>query len=182
LDVDGGCLLRLGHHSGAESVTIEGHRSILIRGKKKYYSDKATTFWLAAEDRNKYDKSKILPFGWCLLGEVKVEQEKEWQKIEEAISSISYPQPQLETALEGEEHIKIERTIEEWTSAYVKWNPGNQEVIATYEGKKATARGKDIVREAMRKKLVDKRETVRTKVLVEKIYNRYTIVKIDEAE
>ncbi|MCX7983013.1 MAG: type III-A CRISPR-associated RAMP protein Csm5, partial [Syntrophales bacterium] len=36
LDVDGGCLLRLGHHSGAESVTIEGHRSILIRGKKKY--------------------------------------------------------------------------------------------------------------------------------------------------
>ncbi len=59
--------LRCGRHSGAESVTIKGHRSIKIMGKKgdkPKYKNKATTFWLASEIKNPGNTEKLMPFGW----------------------------------------------------------------------------------------------------------------------
>ena len=62
--------LRLGRHSGAESLTVEGHRDIKImlgKGKKPIFRDGATTFWLSSEtDKNLYDKG-LRPFGWAQL-------------------------------------------------------------------------------------------------------------------
>ena len=62
------CLLRLGRHSGAESVTIDGVRAIKImagRGNQPIVLDHALTVWLAAEsDRG---ESRLLPFGWALV-------------------------------------------------------------------------------------------------------------------
>ncbi len=66
----GGFLLRIGRHSGAESVTIAGHRSIRImqgRDKTAVNLDHATTFWLAAEERKPVDKSNLRPFGWVTV-------------------------------------------------------------------------------------------------------------------
>ena len=61
-------LLRVGRHSGAESVTLERHRSIRIRTgghRQDYWAREATTIWLAAEHED--DITGLRPFGWLLI-------------------------------------------------------------------------------------------------------------------
>lgn len=61
-------LLRLGRHSGAEALTLNGVRSIKImkgRGEKPDYASTPKTWWLAAEGIS--DKRNLLPFGWVLV-------------------------------------------------------------------------------------------------------------------
>ncbi len=64
-----GTPLRLGHHSGAECVTIEGFRHILIRGKRgqNTYQDHATTLWLAGEFSKVHSTAGLRPFGWVVF-------------------------------------------------------------------------------------------------------------------
>jgi CRISPR-associated protein Csm5 len=63
-------LLRVGRHSGAESVTLDGVRNIRImqgRGQPaKFSSEGATTVWLAAE-HEAGPRTDMLPFGWLLV-------------------------------------------------------------------------------------------------------------------
>ncbi len=57
--------LRIGRHSGAECVTIEGFRKIRVRTQDSYkILDHATTLWLASSDRK---PRGCKPFGWCVL-------------------------------------------------------------------------------------------------------------------
>ncbi len=70
LDSNQAFILRLGRHSGAEAVTLEGARngSIKIMGGNKgenHYKDAPTTWWLAAGDTD--SKTDTLPFGWVLV-------------------------------------------------------------------------------------------------------------------
>lgn len=69
LDAGALMLLRVGRHSGAESVTIDGIRSIRIMAGKGRQSEwsavGAKTLWLAAERED--DRSDLLPFGWLLI-------------------------------------------------------------------------------------------------------------------
>lgn len=60
-------ILKLGKHSGAEAVTIDGLRKIEIRttGGRKIMSDKATTWWVASE--LKRNPNGAIPFGWVFL-------------------------------------------------------------------------------------------------------------------
>lgn len=61
-------LLRAGRHSGAESVTLNGVRSIKImkgRGEKPDWSDSPKTLWLAGHERQA--QRDLLPFGWLLV-------------------------------------------------------------------------------------------------------------------
>ncbi|MEO5365638.1 MAG: type III-A CRISPR-associated RAMP protein Csm5 [Magnetococcus sp. WYHC-3] len=61
-------LLRVGRHSGAEAVTLDGARHIKImqgKGQNAAWKCRATTVWLAAE-RNKQDR-QLRPFGWVLV-------------------------------------------------------------------------------------------------------------------
>jgi len=63
-------LVRIGRHSSAEAVTIEGNRKIKIiqgRGKDPKYSDHATTIWLASETPKPQNNNNLLPFGWAVL-------------------------------------------------------------------------------------------------------------------
>lgn len=72
-------LLRCGRHSGAESVTIEGHRSIKImgkRGERPKYKNRATTFWLVSDVKNPNQKNNLYPFGWSELYEINESDEK----------------------------------------------------------------------------------------------------------
>ncbi|KAF0155750.1 MAG: csm52 [Syntrophaceae bacterium] len=68
-----GHLLRLGRHSGAECLTIEGHRKIkIMRGRGEQAATSsigAGTFWLAAEERKPESgsRSTLRPFGWVVL-------------------------------------------------------------------------------------------------------------------
>lgn len=70
LDAGALMLLRVGRHSGAESVTLDGIRSIRImtgKGQPPQYSDVgAKTLWLAAE-REDVTRGDLLPFGWLLV-------------------------------------------------------------------------------------------------------------------
>lgn len=69
---DGTILLRVGRHSGAESVTIDGHRNIRIKlnDGKTTQGTRATTFWLASESSVNYQKNRLRPFGWAALSTV----------------------------------------------------------------------------------------------------------------
>ncbi len=61
-------LLRVGRHSGAEAVTLNGVRRIKIMGGNKgneSYEQKPRTLWLAAEAQN--SDVKMFPFGWILI-------------------------------------------------------------------------------------------------------------------
>lgn len=61
-------LLRVGRHSGAESVTLNGVRNIkIMKGKeeKPAYLDAAKTLWLAADEKDQ--STRLLPFGWLLV-------------------------------------------------------------------------------------------------------------------
>lgn len=61
-------ILRVGRHSGAESVTLERRRSILIRGGRgrgNTWQSEATTIWLAAEHED--GATDLRPFGWLLV-------------------------------------------------------------------------------------------------------------------
>jgi CRISPR-associated protein Csm5 len=77
-------LLRIGRHSGAESVTLEGIRSIKImhgKGKASHSRTGATTLWLAADDE--LQRSEMQPFGWLLaepVGTVETRVLVEWCK------------------------------------------------------------------------------------------------------
>jgi CRISPR-associated protein Csm5 len=61
-------VLRVGRHSGAESVTLDGVRDIRImqgRGTARF-AQEATTVWLAAEREN-ITRGDLRPFGWLLV-------------------------------------------------------------------------------------------------------------------
>ena len=78
-------MARVGRHSGAESVTIEGHRNIKImmgKGEKPKYLDRATTLWLASEKRKPEDRDGLQPFGWVQLSRLTDDSLKNFQ-IEE---------------------------------------------------------------------------------------------------
>ena len=67
LDSNRAFLLRVGRHSGAESVTLDGVRSIRImmqQGEVRQ-GEEATTWWLASDRTDA--STDLLPFGWVLV-------------------------------------------------------------------------------------------------------------------
>ena len=88
-------MLRVGRHSGAESVTLNDVRSIKImkgKGERSEWMSEAKTFWLAATDRN--DQRGLRPFGWILVEMTRDGQEPTiWSKADEvsatALSDMS---------------------------------------------------------------------------------------------
>lgn len=64
-----GFLLRVGRHSGGESVTLNELRRIYIRQHNKF-NDTPFTRWLAASNRN--DLHTVRPFGWVFIQPKKI--------------------------------------------------------------------------------------------------------------
>lgn len=78
--------IRLGRHSGAESVTINGHRSIKIMGaggEKPKFLDQATTIWLASDHSKPTDKNGLVPFGWAGMDSVTQDKEERFEQAEQ---------------------------------------------------------------------------------------------------
>jgi len=67
LDEGRAMLLRVGRHSGAESVTLDRHRWIrIMQGPgKAHWAPDATTIWLAADRED--SQADLRPFGWLLM-------------------------------------------------------------------------------------------------------------------
>jgi len=106
-------LLRVGKHSGARSVTIDGIRDIKskVSGGGKYrkpnkfeYLDEETTSWLFGEKSN--SNNGLLPFGWVL---VEIIEDK--SNIDEAIDEL-YGQ-QVKKLQDKEKNIKAKQQAKE---------------------------------------------------------------------
>lgn len=67
LDSKQAFLLRVGRYCGAESMTLEGQRSIRVKVGQSDYKNlsHATTVWLGVDDFKK--PRDMLPFGWVLI-------------------------------------------------------------------------------------------------------------------
>ncbi len=172
-------LLRIGRHSGAESVTIEGHRSIKILGQRQNAS-RATTLWLASDTRKPVEKAGLKPFGWVMLTDNLSILSDDMEKVLRS-SGTAHKKAQY-----GRQMEKICAREIVWDNAYLTWTPQNQTLTATSAEKatKATVTGKEkvekMVPEAFYKKLFKKRKSVSAKVTVSQLGNRYEILKIED--
>lgn len=187
----GGLIMRLGRHSGAECLTIEGQRRIRIMqggGKPPFFSeDGATTFWLAAETSTRYDKKQLRPFGWASLKEAADFQPEvkaggpsteQAQEVEKGGSAVS-PTTEAASPPEKNEIIKQESIRETWPDASLIWNPGNQEITVVAPGnKKAIGKGRDLVPAHLQERFFKKKKSLRAAVVVEKKGNVFWIVSI----
>ena len=88
-------LLRVGRHSGAESVTLDGVRNIKIllgkdveTGKQRFENrTTGTSWWLAASDIQ--DRAGMLPFGWLLVELHPAESEPpDWPETREILIGL----------------------------------------------------------------------------------------------
>ena len=90
LDSNRAFLLRVGRHSSAESVTLDGVRSIRIKTPKDQedrYEEEATTWWLASDHIDA--SSGLLPFGWVLVEMTEGDGEPApWPGIAEVLDSF----------------------------------------------------------------------------------------------
>ena len=186
---------RLGRHSGAECVTIEGHRSIrIMRGRQQSpkYESNATTLWLAANSSNPNSNEFLLPFGWAALGVVSdqlaqkmAEREHQFQeKLESGAPfrpTVTSDQPIRQDRQQAQvstrpEQVEVVREV--WQAASLSWSPGNQMLTANWQGKKATVQGKELVPQSLHKKLFGKKKFAAADVEVEPLGNAYQIVSI----
>lgn len=112
-------LIRLGRHSGAESVTIEGQRSIKImtgRGQKDKYANHATTLWLASEVPRSESKENLRPFGWAILSQLTAAKAQEIEEKENAWHDLVEAQRRgqlAEEEIERQKQIEHKRKLEE---------------------------------------------------------------------
>lgn len=88
MDAGRAFLLRVGRHSGAESVTLNGVRKIRImqgQGQPPVEKPEPLTWWLAASESGQ--RTGLLPFGWLLV-EVHAlnEPASDWPALREALA------------------------------------------------------------------------------------------------
>ncbi|CAH1191515.1 CRISPR system Cms protein Csm5 [Candidatus Nitrotoga sp. BS] len=100
-------LLRVGRHSGAESVTLRGVRSInIMKGKGQPAEREATakTFWLAADEKDQLQN--LLPFGWLLVEILPLAAPaEEWMQLKTTC------EPHLSTIREFAEKISKQQAV-----------------------------------------------------------------------
>lgn len=104
-------LLRIGRHSGAEGVTVEGARSIKImqgRGNKPIWESTPRTWWLAANEIT--NKTELLPFGWVLVEIDPAENDNSVQAGHNALAD--WYQQQQQKQIQLKEKIKQKQTLE----------------------------------------------------------------------
>jgi CRISPR-associated protein Csm5 len=192
-DGDGGiCQLRIGRHSGAESLTVEGHRHIKImkkRGEKPGYADKATTFWLASDVPDSKNTNRLDPFGWVSLGPMtqSMKDELEAQAAKQESINVNAGTPSVsKPAAEEKSKLQVAPVEETWESAAVSFNAGGGGVVTAKSTDKKTAeiRGKEKALAAtdasLHKKLFDGKKTLpKARVTVRKAGNNWQIVKIE---
>ncbi|WGZ95461.1 MAG: RAMP superfamily CRISPR-associated protein [Candidatus Thiothrix putei] len=141
-------LLRVGRHSGAESVTIEGVRNIKIlqgKGQQPKYEPEAKTVWLAANTEK--DRGGMLPFGWVLVelddapdaelqALLKPWQDKDQQRQEQ----LQQASGKHSAALQAQQAAIIaESEPEIWAGARIKFNRANGTLTVEKSGKTVNA-------------------------------------------
>jgi CRISPR-associated protein Csm5 len=182
-------LVRLGRHSGAEAVTIEGNRNIRIKqadDQPPKNLDQSTTIWLASEFARPTANNGLIPFGWAMLEVVPFDttvglfsrssERKTKSDVAEKQTVI-----QTETAIEKPAAKKEPERIT-WSGATITYSPGNKTLIATFQNKKAELQigdDRSIVPVALHKTLFEKRKGVQADIIIEPLGNAFRIVKVE---
>jgi CRISPR-associated protein Csm5 len=188
-DKESAVCLRLGRHSGAESVTIAGHRNIKImkkKGDRPDYADKATTFWLAAETPADYEKTTLKPFGWAALGQMTEAMDAAFEtiRLDEEKASIQaaaeIPSANISQEPPG---VKQPEPVEEvWNEAYVSFNAGGGGVVTAvkdyYKAKSRIGVDRTLISEETINR-IKKKKGIRASVTVQKRGNAYEILKVE---
>jgi CRISPR-associated protein Csm5 len=100
--------IKLGRHTGAEGVTVEGYREIKIKLKNSSKTlSESTTYWFVSDYKNPSLTSKLQPLGWSeleILSEDKFESLSDIQKDVEQLyeKEISYKRNQIEKEVQKE--------------------------------------------------------------------------------
>lgn len=185
-------LVRIGRHSGAEAVTIQGHRSIKIKIKegKDEYRDHTTTFWFTSDIPRPADNNNLKPFGWAMI-----------EVLEDGVNSIYTVRQERETNSADYNNVRaglvpaLNRVTTrvtptkpvpiKWEKAYVNWNPGDRILTATNKDekkayKKLEKEKESFVPEAHRDKLFNKPKNKIITVFVEKDGNSFKLIKLEE--
>jgi len=171
--------IRLGRHSGAECLTLEGSRNIKIMGKKgdpPNYGPHSTTVWLAGDAPKA--SSGLAPFGWAALEIMEADASNLWS--ERVVSDRPLSAPVAAAPLQPPKPSITSETVT-WSGAVLTWSPGNATLIAQFEGKKAELKlsgDRSIVPQQFHKKLFDKKDAVKADVTLEKNGNALTIKAI----
>lgn len=184
--------IRVGRHSGAESVTVEGYRSVKIigQGGRSRSESRATTLWLASESAKPRDNSGLESFGWSVLGPISPELDYQFDERRKAVKKLPVLErpPGMPPVTDREElagkavpapEPQVMEKTEIWEGALLSWSPGNQMVKALFQGRRAEAKGREIIPENMRERLIGKRKTVTASIEVEPVGNAFRIVKIN---
>jgi hypothetical protein len=111
-------ILRLGRHSGAEAMTLNGVRSIKImqgQGNPSKSEKESKTVWLAAPDKDA--RTGLLPFGWVLV-EMDSEKDESWTGSESNTNELKSWQTKTAAKVarlraEHEKQIAARRAAEE---------------------------------------------------------------------
>jgi len=186
--------VRIGRHSGAESVTVEGHRNIKIlggRGREPSLKDHATTMWLSAQSPRPQNNNNLEPFGWAEFCEVAQPDEENLMKTEsewlaqrhialqenENIAVWKETQEIVQTAFETVESPKPPEPVI-WQKARLTYAANKGEINASHENKNAFTNDKSILSEELFARL-KKGKPVEANVKVELIGGRnYTLLEI----
>lgn len=189
-NLDGSILIRVGRHSGAESVTIEGHRNIKImgnRGQNSFSPKGATTFWLAADVQANWKKEELQPFGWAVLGKLQEEMiaALEATRVEEQKTKHHVMPDLISKAPEQENQaVKDATTIEEtWEDTFVSFNAGGGGIVtATAKDRKKAEKRIGNDRTLISDDLINrirKKKGITAKVTVRKHGNTFEIIKVE---
>lgn len=167
--------VRIGRHSSAECLTIDGVRNIRIMGKRGETTNKpnTTTIWLAGDSAR--STSGLEPFGWCAIELLEIDTADlaiHCPKIELAPSPIV---PPVETV--AAPRIMPQTIV--WNDAVLTWDPGSATLIAaSSEGKKGTTKDRALVPEEVINRL-KKGKIVKATVSLQQEGNSYSILSID---
>jgi len=190
-------LIRIGRHSGAEAVTIEGNRNIKImqgyREPPKYSRYGSTTIWLASETARPTANNGLTPFGWAVLEIVPFDAgkglfatvRKEFKSpspsetINESSSSV---QDGTVDSLPG--IIKNPPEQITWRNVTLVWRPNDQTLSTVFEGKKAERKigtDRSFVPGHYHKKLFKGKKHIQADIVVEHIGgNAFRIIAFNE--
>jgi CRISPR-associated protein Csm5 len=171
--------LRIGRHSGAEAVTIEGGRSIKIMGKKgdpPKHGPHSTTTWLAGDTPKA--STGLQPFGWVALEVMEADSKALYpERIYPERAPATLPKVAVEPPKPS---VPTDQAV--WESAILAWSPGNAMLSATSgDGKRAEARiGSDrtLVTDEVVTRL-KKGKTVKARVSLEQQGNAFKIIKVE---
>ena len=75
--------LRIGRHSGAECLTIDGYRKISVKVGREYLpKNSSTTLWFASDHKKNWQKDHLSQFGWVSINLLSPDKKGELEKQE----------------------------------------------------------------------------------------------------